>query len=322
MGPFTSNSADSVAALGETRLIQHIRRWLGTASPRSPAGIGDDCAVMSGSPRLQLVTVDPVILGEHFDDRVPPRGVGEKLFKRNLSDIAAMGGRPRAAVVALALDSAVSLEWLAAFHRGLAGVARRYRVPIVGGDVARQAGGLVATLTLIGETVTDRALTRTGARAGDWIYVTGRLGGSRLGHHWRFTPRLTEGGWLAHRAEVRALIDVSDGLAKDIQALTPAGARAAVPADVVPVSRSARLLSRQSERPALEHALSDGEDYELLFVLNGQADRAMFESEWRRRFKLTLTCLGCFARTRSARAAAAGLIRWEDYHGYEHLGQA
>jgi thiamine-monophosphate kinase len=316
--PFTTKPADAISALGEARLIERITRWLGSVSPRSPAGIGDDCAVMSGSPRLQLITVDPVIHGEHFDDTVPARGAGEKLFKRNLSDIAAMGGRPRAAVVALALDGSVGVGWLASFYRGLASVARRYHVPVIGGDIAHHRGGFVATLTLVGETVSSRAVTRTGARAGDWVYVTGRLGGSILGYHWRFSPRLAEGAWLAARPEVRAMMDVSDGLAKDIGALTPAGTLAMVPPDAVPISRSAFALARRTGRAPLEHALSDGEDYELLFAVNAHADRVAFETAWKRRFKLRLTCLGRFERTPRT-GPPAGFLRWEDYHGYEHL---
>jgi thiamine-monophosphate kinase len=319
MSPFTSKPSESIAALGEIGLIEKIRDWLGSATPRRPAGIGDDCAVMSGSLRQQLVTVDPVIYGEHFDDRVPAHGVGEKLFKRNLSDVAAMGGRPRAAVVALALDSRVRTRWLAAFYRGLAAVARRHHVPVIGGDLARHQGGIVATMTLIGETVADRAITRQGARIGDAIYVTGRLGGSILGHHWRFQPRLAEGGWLAARPEVRALMDVSDGLAKDLAALTPAKARPLVRANRVPISRAALTLARRTGRPALEHALTDGEDYELLFALNGQANQAAFEAEWRKEFKTELTYLGRFGQHRESAVVGDDLLDWQAYHGYEHL---
>src|SRR5476651_2360101 len=138
--PFTKNLRQSVSALGEEKLIAAIRRWLGAASPRAPFGIGDDCAVVPAGRAAQLITVDPVIYGEHFNDSVPPHAAGEKLFKRNLSDIAAMGGRPRAAVVALALDGGVKLAWLERFYRGLAAVSRHYRVPIVGGDIAHHRG--------------------------------------------------------------------------------------------------------------------------------------------------------------------------------------
>ena len=190
---------------------------------------------------------------------------------------------------------------------------------MIGGDIARHQGGLEATLTLIGEATSGRALTRTGARTGDWIYVTGRLGGSLLGHHWRFQPRLLEGAWLAERPEVRALMDVSDGLAKDILGLTPNGCQAAIRPEDVPISRSARIAARRSHRPALEHALGDGEDYELLFVVNAQADRVAFEAAWKARFKLKLSCLGRFERMPRDRVVGPSYVNWRDYHGYEHL---
>src|SRR4051812_24470029 len=120
MRPFTSRSRDSVAALGEEKLIAAIRRWLGSASPATPHGIGDDCAVLPSSKFPQLLTVDPVIFGRHFDATNHPADVAAKLLKRNLSDIAAMGGRPTAAVIALALDRKTSRRWLEAFYRGLA----------------------------------------------------------------------------------------------------------------------------------------------------------------------------------------------------------
>ena len=179
MHPFTERPADSVSSLGETRLIAAIRRWLATVSPPSPRGIGDDCAVLPANPRRQLITTDPVIYGRHFDDTVPPRAVGAKLLKRNLSDLAAMGGRPTAAVISLALDPRVKTLWLEQFYRGLAATARRFSVSIVGGDVAQSDGFLGAFLTLCGEAAAPRVVLRTGARIGDWIYVTGMLGGIR-----------------------------------------------------------------------------------------------------------------------------------------------
>src|ERR1035438_7981343 len=211
---FSRTARGSVSSIGERALIGSIRRWLGPASPRAPAGIGDDCAVLPPPRGRELLTVDPVAYGIHFDDRIPARAAGAKLLKRNLSDIAAMGGRPRAAVVALALDGRVSIEWLAEFYRGLARESRLRGVPVVGGDVTLLPGSFVATLALTGE-ATGRILTRTGSRAGDWIYVTCAVGRSvRTRHHYLFEPRLAEGAWLARRKGGRAMIDVSDGLAK------------------------------------------------------------------------------------------------------------
>jgi thiamine-monophosphate kinase len=308
MNPFTKIPAASVAALGEEKLIAAIRRWLGSASPQAPFGIGDDCAVLPASRAPQLITIDPVIYREHFNDLIPPHAAGAKLFKRNLSDIAAMGGRPRAAVVALALDRRVKLEWLERFYRGLAAVSRRHGVPLVGGDIAHHRGGIVATLTLVGEAAAKRVITRTGARVGDSVWVTGTLGNSlRSGHHWKFSPRLAEGQWLARRRGVRAMIDISDGLAKDLRALAPRGAVAALDPGAVPRRAGATLAA----------ALGEGEDYELVFALTARADREKFARAWRRKFPRTrLSCLGRFVR---ADTLPAGAFNLADYRGFEHL---
>ena len=317
MHPFTKTFADSVSSLGETRLITAIRRWLGSASPPSPRGIGDDCAVLPPNRRQQLITTDPVIYGRHFDDAIPPRAVGAKLLKRNLSDLAAMGARPTAAVISLALDPRVKTRWLEDFYRGLAATARSYSVPVVGGDVAQSDGFLGAFMTLCGESAGPRVLLRSGARTGDGIYVTGTLGGSLLGRHWRFIPRLAEGAWLANCREVHAMMDLSDGLAKDLPALTPAGATPAIENGAVPISPAARTMARSTRQTPLTHALCDGEDYELVFAVAGRANRAAFERAWKKRFPSTrLTCIGRFVPTGASPPGSTDLT---GYHGYEHL---
>jgi thiamine-monophosphate kinase len=308
MHPFARSARDSVAALGEERLIALIRRWLGDVSPRTPFGIGDDCAVLPAPRGRQLITVDPVVYPRHFNDAVPARAVGAKLLKRNLSDLAAMGGKPTAAVLALTLDARVDVRWLEEFYRGLASCARQYGVAIVGGDVAQADGTLAASLTLLGECTGPRYLTRTGARIGDTLWVTGRLGGSLAsGHHYKFTPRLAEGAWLARQKEVRAMMDLSDGLAKDLHALTPRGAEPAIDGNSLP------------RRPwfKVEHALADGEDYELLFALRKGTDSEDLLRRWRRAFpRVLLTRIGHFAPRGKLPAGALDLAA---YRGYEHL---
>jgi thiamine-monophosphate kinase len=306
--PLTKRRPDSVSAWGEEKLIAAIRRWLGNASPRAPFGIGDDCAVLPPSRGRQLITVDPVIYGRHFDDTVPPRAVGAKLLKRNLSDLAAMGGRPVAAVLALTLDAHTSRSWLEQFYRGLAASARHYGVAIVGGDIAQADGIIAASLTLLGEAAGPRVVTRTGARVGDWIYVTGRLGGSLAqGHHFRFMPRLAEGAWLARERDVRAMMDVSDGLAKDLHAITPGNATPALDATKVPCRAGCDLRA----------ALTDGEDYELLFALRRHADRDRFAARWHRSFPQTpLSAIGLFVIPANVPPDAISL---RDFQGYEHL---
>lgn len=318
MTPFTSIRAQSVIAQGELRLITGIKRWLGNASPKSPFGIGDDCAVIPPTKYHQLVTTDPVIYGRHFDDTVASRAVGAKLLKRNLSDIAAMGGKPVAAVISLALAPNTSVAWLRGFYLGLARCARDYRVKIVGGDITEGPTGFIgAFLTLHGESTGTRVVTRTGARAGDHLYVTGSLGGSLLGHHHDFSPRLAEGAWLAQRKEVCAMMDVSDGVAKDLDALTPATLAPLLNKRTIPISAAARRMARKTKLSPLHHALSDGEDYELLIVVRAAADHARLQRDWRKRFpKVKLTPLGVFVPRQRLPPNA---LRLADYRGYEHL---
>ncbi len=308
MHPYTKHHSESVSAWGEEKLLTAIRRWLGSASPRSPFGMGDDCAVLPASRGKQLITVDPVIYGRHFDDTVSPRAVGAKLLKRNLSDLAAMGGRPTTAVLALTLDPRVSRRWLEEFYRGLAASARHFNVALVGGDLAQTDRVIAASLTLLGQPAGPRIVTRTGSRPGDWIYVTGVLGGSlRTGHHFRFTPRLAEGAWLARHTAVRAMMDVSDGLAKDLHALTPRGAIPILHPDALPRRSGASLVE----------SLSDGEDYELVFTVGTRSDHSAFVRSWHRAFPRTrLTCIGRFMRPGTE---PSGSLKLAAFRGYEHL---
>lgn len=307
---------------GEQSLIDHIREWLGAACPPPPYGIGDDCAVLPapGPGRRRLVTVDPVMRGRHFDDSVAAGQVARKLLNRNLSDIAAMGGVARQGVVALAAPPELSVTWLRDFFRALGSAAHREGVAIVGGDCTQTTGLLGVWLTLIGE-APRRPLTRQGARIGDLVFVTGALGGSLLGRHVRFQPRLKEGRWLAGRADVRSATDVSDGLAKDLLPLLPRDASVVVDPRNVPISAAARHLAQRTGRPALEHACNDGEDYELLFTVS--AGRATtFVIAWHRQFATRISCIGKIERRRSRQPlvrflpAPAAPVR---LCGYEHF---
>lgn len=322
MHPFRDRSAGTAGDLGERHLIEAIRQWLGPASPPSPRGIGDDCAVFELTPGSQgLVTTDPVVWGRHFDESIAPADVAAKLVKRNLSDIAAMGGRPVAAVVSLLLPKETSVAWLEGFHHGLRAAGERYGAAIAGGDVTQTEGLLCASLTLIGESVAGRILRRDGASTGDRLLVTGTLGGSILGHHFGFEPRLAEGQWLSTRPEVTAAMDVSDGLAKDLLAFLPEGAEANLVAATIPVSDAALSRAHQSGRSALSHALCDGEDYELLVAVDPKSDVETLLLEWRRSFPdLPLTLIGEI-RTGSSGAQITGLPDSfaEKIAGYEHL---
>ncbi|MFP4283742.1 MAG: thiamine-phosphate kinase [Opitutales bacterium] len=300
MHPFSHSPESCLSSLGEVRLIERIREWLGDTAPPSPYGMGDDTAVLPHA-RHNLLTTDSLVYGRHFDDTLPPGLAGAKLLKRNLSDIAAMGGTPGVAVLAGFLPGHTTLAWLEAFTRGLADCARTWSVPVVGGDLSATDSFLGFNLTLTGQAT--RPILRGAARPGDLIWVSGELGGSLAGHHATFTPRLPEGQWLGAQADVHTLIDVTDGLAKDLPTLLPAGTAAALQLETLPLAPAAHDAARGSEREAWTHALSDGEDYELAFTTapdwaeNGAP-------AWSRHFKTRLTCIGKVVTTENEVARA------------------
>jgi thiamine-monophosphate kinase len=262
-----------------------------------------------------LLKSDPVVFNRHFDASTPPSAVARKLLRRNVSDIAAMGGTPRFAILSWAIPERTSLRWLGAFHRALRRDALRYGVTVNGGDISSSQADLSAHLMLVGEAPV-RPLLRTGARAGDWIFVTGTLGGSILGRHASFEPRLAEGHWLAARKGVRCMIDVSDGIAKELRLITPRGCRAAIEPDAVPVSAAARRVARKSGRPALEHAFADGEDFELLFAAAPGPPSVAIEKAWKSRFRTMLTRIGTFVNDDKPRA---GEMDFSGFAGFDHL---
>lgn len=228
-------------------------------------GMGDDCAVLPGSEKPVIVTTDSVVFGRHFDESADPAHAGAKLLNRNLSDIAAMGGDPLYAVVAGFLPRTTRLDWLAAFQKGLAACARGNGVKIVGGDLAETNGELCLNLTLYGSAA--RPLLRDGGRTGDRLCCTGPLGGSLLGRHLTFTPRLREGKLLAGHDAVHAVIDISDGLLIDLLHLLPGEATAVIDPGTVPLHEDAFRMAKQTGQDPLWHALNDGEDHELLFLI-------------------------------------------------------
>lgn len=276
MNPIAATDADAVAALGETALIARVRAALGEVAPPAPEGPGDDCAALDPAPfpGRRLVTTDAVILGRHFDAATGAAAAGRKLVNRNLSDIAAMGGVPADAVLALILGPDISAAWLEDFVGGMRDAARPVGLRIVGGDLARAATGLfIASLTLTGFAV--KPLLRTGAMSGDFIYVTGELGGSILGRHHAFAPRLAEGRFLAAHPAVRSGMDLTDGPAKDLPELLPPNCAALLDLDALPISPDAHRVAASSGLPVSHHALNDGEDYELAVTVSAEGAEAL-----------------------------------------------
>ncbi len=293
MSPFEKTSATDkpMRELGELALLKKIRRALGEAAPPCPEGPGDDCAVLECECEenfKQLFTVDSLVYKKHFDDSLTAFQAGEKLLKRNVSDIAAMAGTATVGVTAVVCGGDVSEGWLLEFCRGLSAAALRHGVRLVGGDLAQgDAGTFSASLSLLGKA--KHPVTRKGARPGDLIFVTGKLGGSLAGWHYEFKPRVKEALWLAEHFRPNAMMDLTDGLAKDLPQLLPENCDAFLETNALPISPAV------TENP-LVHALSDGEDYELLFTLPEGTDIAALMKKWNENFSTPLTCIGKIER--------------------------
>ena len=253
---------------GEQALILAIRKRL-AGGPKPPFGPGDDCALVRvGRDRLAALTTDMLLDGAHFDTRaMTPRQIGRKALAVSLSDVAAMGMEPAVAVVGVALNNASSMAFAKALVDGMARLATTFNVHIVGGDVTSWSAALAICTTVLGRTGQGKPVLRSGARPGHDVYVTGPLGGSILRKHWAFTPRVAEGLTLARTLGVSAMIDVSDGLSTDLAHVAEeSGVGALIDAAAFPISAAARRLAKTTGRPPLDHALHDGEDFELLFT--------------------------------------------------------
>jgi len=243
-------------------------------------GIGDDSAVLRVPPGHELlVTTDFTIENVHFRrDWHPPELVGRRCLTRGLSDIAAMGGEARAAFLSLAVASDVPQKWVNRFLKGLLDLAEEFKVTLAGGDTAQSPSGIQADIVVVGSVPKGKAVLRSGAKAGDQIYVTGELGGSAAAlaflaeskpagtgysRHFRALARLAVGQWLRRRGVASAMIDVSDGLSTDLEHICEESqVGAEIEAEAIPRAR----VGPREKRVALELALHGGDDYELLFT--------------------------------------------------------
>lgn len=258
-------------------------RWIRRQTPMSSGvlvGPGDDCAVLAPRSRATLVTTDMLMEGVDFVlAEVDPVAIGRKAIGVNLSDIAAMAGVPTAVVVSVSLPKhppgRTTRDLAEQLYRGMREVADGFGVPIVGGDTNTWDNGLVISVTALGEVTERGAVLRSGAKPGDVIFMTGRVGGSILGRHLAPTPRVREALALHHVVTLHAMIDISDGLAADLNhILTESRCGAILNASSVPIHDDAVALSQRTGQTPLHHALNDGEDFELIFTVSA-ADAVM-----------------------------------------------
>lgn len=250
----------------EFDLIARLR-GLAASHPRVPVGIGDDCAVVSGGAGSRwLVAADMLLEGRHFEiSTATPRLIGRKALAVNLSDIAAMAGKPVAAFVTVAHRRGYGMEFAEEVHQGLAELAGEFWVAVAGGDTNVWEGPVVISVSLLGDVVGTGAVTRSGARPGDIVFVTGELGGSLpSGRHLRFMPRVREAAWLHEAVDLHAMIDISDGLLADLGHICEeSGVGAVLRSRDIPIADDGN-----GEKLTLENALSDGEDFELAFCVS------------------------------------------------------
>jgi thiamine-monophosphate kinase len=246
-----------------------ILEWLrshAAASARVPIPIGDDLAGLrlGASDGLVLVGIDQVLDRVHFDLREhAPELVGRKAMNRNLSDCAAMACEPVAAVMSMALPRGAGVDLAKSLINGAREAGERFGCALVGGDTGSWDGPLGVTVAVVGAARGVEPVRRSGATPGDSLFISGPLGGSILGRHLTFEPRVTLARELARTCEVRAMLDISDGVSRDLPRLCVAsGVGATLDASLIPIHPDARKLPGDP----LDHALHDGEDYELLFA--------------------------------------------------------
>ena len=320
----------TVSDLTERELIKRIAERLQPPPGWLTVGIGDDAAVVEPERnRLEILSVDAVVEGVHFDRRfTPPAAIGHRALAVNLSDLAAMGAAPRLALLSLVLPPALLRDDFDALVSGLTNLAHRHKLHVVGGNLTRSPGPLMIDITVIGTAKRRQVLTRAGARPGDALYVTGSLGGAAAGlemlrdtasgaseakdlmegdralkvegcaHRYLYPePRVRMGLALGRNRVASACMDLSDGLADGVRQVAEAsGVGIIVDADTLPVDEQARAWFNARGGDAVSKALSGGDDYELLFTVPRRADGRLRAAS--RRADMAVTRIGVCTKAR------------------------
>jgi len=294
----------SLASLGEKGLLQLLTSSWKPNPAQILTGVGDDCAVLLGAGKnhFLLFKTDIVVEGVHFTAQAKPAEIGRKAISRALSDLAAMGATPLAAVITLGVPKAESASRLSAIYRGMETIAKKYRTNLVGGETTK-AAQLFLNVALLGECKGYQPVLRSTARAGDVLFVTGRLGATQKRHHLTFEPRLAEGEWLARHKLASSMMDLSDGLGADLPRLAEAS-RVGFKLDLSAIPRA--------RGASLKAAINDGEDYELLFTASPSHAKTL-KKKWP--FGTPLHCIGVI--TPRGKKPVGPIIA----HGFDHFKQ-
>ena len=277
----------------EAEFLDWLRHRI-TPDDRLAVAIGDDAAVLSPAhPPASVLCVDTIVDGIDFQlGQHPLSMIGRKGLAINLSDLAAMCATPVAALVSLTVPPTMTLEECKQIYEGLLSLADEYTLTIAGGDFTVASSPLSLSVTLAGTPPGAGTWLRSGAQAGDAIVVTGTLGGSILDKHMSFRPRVDEARTIAEHCQVHAATDISDGLLRDLGNIAEASGLAVhLELDAIPVSPAAELRARESGLPPLEHALADGEDFELLMAISQAEAVSLLEEQ---PIDCGLSCIGSF----------------------------
>ncbi len=287
-------------------------------SPHIHTGIDDDLAVVKSlADGYILIGSDMITDKVHFDiSKDDPMKVGRKAIGVALSDCAAMAANPIGCVISIAIPERISIDTIKKIYNGMFEVSKEFSCPIIGGDTVRSDNDLTIDVCIVGKA--DRPIFRSGAKVGDWIYITGKLGGSILGKQFEFTPRIRESQWLVENIPVNSMIDISDGLISDLNHIcTQSGCGAVLEYSHLEavISEDAYRLSESTGKSPLEHAFSDGEDYELLFTASVLPEDLPFTCD-----DITLFPIGVVVETLGLHLKLEGGLLKELYpSGYKHF---
>src|SRR5467141_3860051 len=275
--------------LGEDHLLDQLLPRLPLKKKAVVVAPGDDCAVVETQDRRKLLVLktDCIVEGVHFSQATNALDVGWKAMMRPLSDFAAASAVPQFALITLMLPEKTEVAWVEELYRGLRRAANRFEVSIVGGETSSTPGPISISTSVAGFVERGRAISRRGGKAGDDLFVTGRLGGALRQKHLKFIPRIVESRWLTKNFSIHAMMDLSDGRGSDLPRLARAS-KVEFKLDIenLPLTGGAKI----------NDAISQGEDYELLFAISPR-NRKRLEREWKKRFpRLPLTRIGSFSQ--------------------------